>query len=153
MSIWDNRKSSQVESDKASERLDCFLSVVYLFPTCLEPNDVELLAKRDTELTNFYRYGAWAFLGLYGAASVGSCVMRGRLPFMRQVFQHTILAGTGTICSGLVIEKVAAEMYYNKLLIQMSDKYNFTQEEVMDLRRNLNQYYIKKDREADLAKN
>ena len=34
----------------------------------------------------------------------------------------------------------------------MADKYNFTAEEVMDLQRNLNQYYIQKDREADLNK-
>lgn len=54
--------------------------------------------------------------------------------------------------SALLAERVASEMYYNKLLIQLSDKYNFTPEEVMDLQRNLNQYYIKKDREYDLAK-
>ena len=63
---------------------------------------------------------------------------------------HSILAGTGTFCAGLLTEKVAAEFYYNKLLISLADKYNFSPEEVMDLQRNLNQYYIKKDRDTDL---
>ena len=56
----------------------------------------------------------------------------------------------GTFGTGYVCEKVASEMYYNQIMIQMADKYNFTPEEVLDLQRNLNQYYIKKDREADL---
>ena len=63
------------------------------------------------------------------------------------------MAGCGTYLSAMLSEKVAAELYYNKLLIQLADKYNFTPEEVMDLQRNLNQYYIKKDRESDIAKN
>ena len=46
---------------------------------------------------------------------------------------HSILAGTGTFCAGLAAEKVAAEFYYNKLLISLADKYNFSPEEVMDL--------------------
>ena len=50
MALWGNRKSSEVQKDQASQRLDCFLSVVYLFPNCLEPRDVDMLAKRDTEL-------------------------------------------------------------------------------------------------------
>ena len=47
MALWANRKQSQVAKDMASQRLDCFLSVVYLFPNCLEPQDVGLLARRD----------------------------------------------------------------------------------------------------------
>ena len=53
-SVWENRKQSQVARDKAAQRLDCFLSVVYIFPNCLEVQDVELLAKRDTELTRIF---------------------------------------------------------------------------------------------------
>ena len=34
----------------------------------------------------------------------------------------------------------------------MADKYNFTPEEVMDLQRNLNQYYIQKERDNDLKR-
>ena len=63
---------------------------------------------------------------------------------------HSILCIGGSFCSAYMAEKIASETYYNTVLINMSDKYNFTPEEVMDLQRNLNQYYIKKDREADL---
>ena len=101
----------------ASQRLDCFLSIVYLFPNALEPRDVDLLAKRDVELTKIYRYGGYGFLGMYAFASFGSIVMRGRLPFFRQVVKHSILATTGTFCSALMGEKLAAELYYNKLMI------------------------------------
>ena len=129
------------------------MSVTYLFPNALESRDVELLARRDTELTKIYQWGGYGFFAAYAMASFGSIIMKGRLPFFRQVIKHSILATSGTFCSALGAEKIAAELHYNKLLIQLADKYNFTPEEVMDLQRNLNQYYIKKEREADLAKN
>jgi hypothetical protein len=37
-------------------------------------------------------------------------------------------------------------------MMNLVEKYNFTPEEVMDLQRNLNQYYIQKDRESDLKR-
>jgi hypothetical protein len=40
--------------------------------------------------------------------------------------------------AALGAERLSSELYYNKLLIQLSDKYNFTPEEVLDLQRNLN---------------
>lgn len=109
------------------------MSVVYLFPNCLEPKDVELLAVRDKELTRIYQYSAYTFLGGYAVASLFSIAMKGRVPFFRTAFKHFTLAGTGTFCSAFVGEKIAAEMYYNKVLISLGDKYNFTPEEVMDL--------------------
>jgi hypothetical protein len=44
----------------------------------------------------------------------------------------------GTFVFAKMAEKVASETYYNQILIGLSDKYNFTPEEVMDLQRNLN---------------
>jgi len=59
--------------------------------------------------------------------------MRGRTPFFRDIFKHSVLCIGGTFISALASERIASELYYNKLLIQLSDKYNFTPEEVMDL--------------------
>ena len=70
----------------------------------------------------------------------------------RSVVKHSILSVAGTFVAALTAERLASELYYNKLLIQLSDKYNFTPEEVLDLQRNLNQYYIKKDRDQDLSR-
>ena len=67
--------------------------------------------------------------------------------------KHSVLALSGTFGVALGAERLASELYYNKLLIQLSDKYNFTPEEVLDLQRNLNQYYIKKDRDQDISRN
>ena len=61
-----------------------------------------------------------------------------------------ILGSAGAFTSAYLAEKIAAETYYNQIMIQLSDKYNFTPEEVMDLQRNLNQFYIQRDREQDL---
>jgi hypothetical protein len=47
--------------------------------------------------------------------------------------KHSILAISGTFGTALGAERLASELYYNKLLIQLSDKYNFTPEEVLDL--------------------
>ena len=111
---------------------------------------MDLLNKREEELTKVFQYGGYGFFGMYGLAAIGNIMMKGRMPYFRSFVKHSILAGTGTFCAALGSEKIAAEMYYNKILIMLADKYNFTPEEVMDLQRNLNQYYIKKDREADL---
>ena len=73
-SIWGNRKQSALAAEKSAQRLDCFLSVVYLFPNCLHAKDVELLAMRDRELTAIYRYGAYGFLGMYTLAGMGSII-------------------------------------------------------------------------------
>ena len=109
------------------------MSVVYIFPNCLEVPDVELLSKRDRELTRTFQIGAYSFLGGYAFLSLANIMMKGRLPFFRTFMTHSILAGTGTYCSAMATEKVCAELWYNKLLIQLADKYNFTPEEVMDL--------------------
>lgn len=61
-------------------------------------------------------------------------IFRGRsLPYFRNVVKHTVLCIGGTFSAALFAERLASELYYNKLLIQLSDKYNFTGEEVLDL--------------------
>lgn len=153
MSIWENRKASALEKEKASQRLDCFLSVLYLFPNCLDAGDTDLLARRETELSYIYRTSGRTFFFAYGLGAIGYFALRkGTMPYFRDMVKHSILCVGGTFMAARVGEKVAAEMYYNKVLINLADKYNFTPEEVMDLQRNLNQYYIKKDREADLSR-
>merc|ERR1712079_292226 len=112
---------------------------------------MELLAKRETELNMIYKYSARGFLGLYLLGVCGYQVIRkGSTPYFRDIIMHGILGLGGAFTIGYLSEKIASELYYNQILIQQADKYNFTPEEVMDLQRNLNQYYIKRDREADL---
>ena len=84
-------------------------------------------------MVNIFKYSGYTFLGCYALASLGSIIMKGRLPYFRTFTKHTILAGCGTYGAAMLSEKIAAELYYNKLLIQLADKYNFTPEEVMDL--------------------
>ena len=150
---WENRKTSALEREKAAQRLDCFLSILYLYPNCIELKDMDMLAKRENELTTIRKYSAQGFLALYALGVMGHFGMRvGRMPYFRDVIMHTILGIGGTYCAGQGSEKIASEFYYNQVLIQMADKYNFSPEEVMDLQRNLNQYYIKRDREADMQR-
>jgi hypothetical protein len=115
--------------------------------------DMELLRKREDELTMIYKYSGRGFFIAYVAAVTGLYFFRGRsTPYFKNVVKHSILSVGGMFATALLSERIASELYYNKLLISLSDKYNFTPEEVMDLQRNLNQYYIKKDREYDLTK-
>jgi hypothetical protein len=128
--------------------------VVYLFPNCLDGNDMELMRRREEELSKIYKYAGWGFFGAYLLGATAYYVMRGKsTPFFRDMVQHSILSVSGTFLAALGAERLASELYYNKLLIQLSDKYNFTPEEVLDLQRNLNQYYIQKDREQDIRRN
>jgi hypothetical protein len=139
MSLWDNRKASAIEKEKASQRLDCFLSVVYLFPNCLDLNDMELLKRREDELSMIYKMSGRGFFFAYGLGFLGyHAFRRGQTPYFKDVVKHLILCVGGTFVFARMAEKIAAEMYYNRVLINLSDKYNFTPEEVMDLQRNLN---------------
>ena len=117
MTLWENRKTGALEREKASSRLDCFLSVLYLYPNCLDVKDVELLAKREKELTTIYRYAGQGFFCLYYAGVALSFWRRGARPFFKDVIMHTVLGVTGTFGSAFICEKVAAELYYNRVLI------------------------------------
>jgi hypothetical protein len=64
---------------------------------------------------------------------LGYYFTKGRTPYFKDVMKHGVLAVSGMFGSALLAERLASEMYYNKILIQMADKYNFTPEEVMDL--------------------
>ena len=147
------RKKTHVQKELAAQRLDCFLSVVYLFPNCLDPNDMELMTKREQELQKIYTYSGRGFFLSYLLGVTAFYALRGKTtPYFRSVVKHTVLCVGGTFAAALGAERLASELYYNKLLIQLSDKYNFTPEEVLDLQRNLNQYYIRRDRESDIAR-
>lgn len=152
-STWNNKQQTAIDRERASQRLDCFLSVVYLFPNCLEPKDMDLLTKREQELTKITQYAGQGFFCLYLTGLVGNFALRrGMTPYFRDVVKHSILLCAGSFIAGRSTEKIAAEFYYNRILIQLADKYNFTPEEVMDLQRNLNQYYIQKERDNDLKR-
>jgi hypothetical protein len=43
--------------------------------------------------------------------------MKGRSPYFKDVVKHTLLGVGGMFGTALVSEKLASELYYNKLLI------------------------------------
>ena len=100
----------------------------------MDPRDVDLLVKRESELTKIYQYTGRGFFLSYIAGVTVYYLFRGRTtPFFKDVVKHSMLAVGGTFAAALTTEKIASEFYYNKVLIQLSDKYNFTPEEVLDL--------------------
>ena len=118
MSYFNNRQSSALEKEKASARLDAFLSVLYLYPNCLEVDDVDLLAQREQELSSIYKYAGRGFFTAYFVGVAGFYGFRkGTMPYFKDVTMHSILGVTGTFCAANLAEKVAAETYYNRVLI------------------------------------
>lgn len=113
MSLWATRKATAMEHEKASQRLDCFLSVCYLFPNCLDPKDMDLMAQRERELTKIYQYSGRGFFCLYGLAFAGLALRRGTTPYFRDVIKHGILNIAGTFVVSKMSEKIASETYYN----------------------------------------
>ena len=112
--MWENRQTSALEKEKAAQRLDCFLSILYLYPNCIDVKDMDLLAKREQELSNIYKYSARGFLGLYIVGCMGHFAIRkGTMPYFKDVVMHTILGLFGTFGTGYLCEKVASEFYYN----------------------------------------
>ena len=92
--------------------------MVYLFPNCLDPRDVDLLVKREDELTKIYQYTGRGFFLSYLIGVAGFYMFRGRsTPFFRDVIKHSCLSIGGTFTSALLVEKIASEVYYNKILI------------------------------------
>lgn len=96
--------------------------------------DMELLSKREDELSKIYKYSGRGFFCAYLAGVAAYYIFRGKsTPFFRDVAKHSIIAISGTFVTALSAERLASELYYNKALIQLADKYNFTPEEVLDL--------------------
>ena len=92
--------------------------MAYLFPNCLDPLDVDLLVKRENELTKIYQYTGRGFFLSYIIGVAGFYIFRGRTtPFFKDVMKHTFLCIGGTFGSALLAEKIASEVYYNKVLI------------------------------------
>lgn len=79
---------------------------------------METLRKREDELTKIYQYSGWGFFGSYLLGVTGYYFMRGRsTPLFAALVKHTILSVTGTFVASLTAERLASELYYNKLLI------------------------------------
>ena len=55
------------------------------------------------------------------------------MPYFKDLMTNTVLCVGGSFVISRLSEKVAAEFYYNRVLINLSDKYNFSPEEVLDL--------------------
>lgn len=96
------------------------------------------MQRREEELSLIYKYSGRGFFLSYITLATLSFIFRGTTPYFKNVVKHTILSVGGSFAVALGAERLAGELYYNKLLIQLSDKYNFTPEEVLDLQRNLN---------------
>ena len=85
MVTWGNRQASAIETEKASQRLDCFLSVLYLYPNCLEVKDMDILAKREDELQRIYSYTGKAFCTMYFLGCCANFARKGRAPYFKEV--------------------------------------------------------------------
>ena len=107
---------------------------------------------REEELNLITKISTYGFFALYGIGLATRMFKRGNYLYFRDWVKHTALWIGGGIGFGLLCEKLAAEMHYNKLLYALSDKYNFTPSEVTELQRNLNQYYIERERQMDIAR-
>ena len=152
MSVWRDRKQGQYQREKAAERLDCFLTITYIYPHILDPKDIDLMRKRELELNAITKYTTYGFFALYGLGLLGRIATKGSFPYFRDWVKHLVLGVGGGLGTGLLAEKLSAELYYNKILISLADKYSFTPQEVTELQRNLNEYYIERERQEDLAR-
>jgi hypothetical protein len=74
---------------------------------------MELLSRRETELSNIYKYSGRGFFCAYGLGVGFMALRRGSLPFFRDVMKHTVLCVGGTFVFAKMAEKVASEGYYN----------------------------------------
>ena len=114
------------------------MTILYLYPAAVSPNDMELMVKREKELTKIYRYSGQGFFGSYLGICIANMLYKGTSPYFRTFAKHSFLITAGAMATALIAEKMASEMYYNHILIDLADKYNFQPEEVMELQRKIN---------------
>lgn len=80
--------------------------------------DMELLRKREDELSLIYKYTGRGFFFSYIAGVAGYYIFRGKgTPFFKSLMKHSVLCVGGTFASALAAERLASELYYNKVLI------------------------------------
>jgi hypothetical protein len=76
-----------------------------------------LLGKRENELTKIYQYAGRGFFASYLAGVGTYYFLKGRTPFFRDIAKHSILSVGGMFAAALLAERLASELYYNRLLI------------------------------------
>ena len=110
------------------------------------------MVRRENELTMISKYTTYGVMGLYGLGLAARIFRRGTFPYFSDWVKHAFLFVGSGLGMGLLAEKLSAELVYNKILINLANKYSFTPQEVTELQRNLNEYYIEREREEDLAR-
>lgn len=76
------------------------------------------MRKREDELSKIYTYAGRGFFATYLIGLTGFYIFRGKgTPYFRNVIKHIVLCVGGTFAFALGAERLASEMYYNKLLI------------------------------------
>jgi hypothetical protein len=79
---------------------------------------MELMRRREDELSKIYTYAGKGFLLSYIVGVAGFYVLRGRsTPYFKDVIKHGFLAAGGTFGAAMLSEKLASEIYYNRILI------------------------------------
>ena len=79
---------------------------------------MELLTLREKELTKLTQYAGRGFFCLYLTSFIANFAFRrGMMPYFKDVVKHTTLMVAGSFIAGRLTEKVAAEFYYNRVLI------------------------------------
>ena len=61
MSIWKDRSEGQFRKERAAERLDCFITITYIYPHILNPKDLEVMSMREKELDRITKYTTYGF--------------------------------------------------------------------------------------------
>uniref|UniRef100_A0A7S3JBU6 Uncharacterized protein n=1 Tax=Euplotes harpa TaxID=151035 RepID=A0A7S3JBU6_9SPIT len=107
---------------------------------------------REHELNLISKFTTYTFFTLYGIGLASRVYRKGTYRYARDWMKHLFLFAGGGIGAGLFAEKLACELHYNKVLYLLADKYNFTPQEVTELQRNLNEYYIEREKNEDLAR-
>jgi hypothetical protein len=79
---------------------------------------MEMLSQREHELTKITQITGRGFFTLYGLAFIGNFALRrGTMPYFKDIVKHFTLMVAGAFVVGRASEKIAAEFYYNRVLI------------------------------------
>jgi hypothetical protein len=133
------------ERKEIFKKLDNFLECVYLCPTVF-PNDILTALKFREDRLSFWRFSGQLIGGASFTTLWGMYKLRFYPSFyFRNMVYYFIFLGISCYSIGRIFEFQANIRYYREMILKMSIDYNISDNEVLNLHQQMQEFYLKEN--------
>jgi hypothetical protein len=144
---------NEEEKKEIFKRLDNFLECIYLCPTVF-PNDILSALKFREDKLSYWRFSGQLFGGISFSALWGFYKLRFYPCFyFRNIAYYLILLGISSYSFGRLFEFQANIRYYREMILKMSNDYNISDDEVLNLHQQMQEFYLKENQKKTSIEN